>query len=90
MERQVYKTPIRDSGMSQSSIQRLFNLYLKYQPGKKHKEIQEDLSNLKKLGVAVYSVTCDGHKTALKAVSSVYPNAIIQRCVVHDDRALVG
>ncbi len=32
MERQVYKYLVRDSGMSQSSIQRLFHLYLKSPP----------------------------------------------------------
>ncbi len=32
MERQVYKSLIRDSGMSQSSIQRLFHTYLKKAP----------------------------------------------------------
>jgi len=47
----------------------------------KYKEIKEDLENLKRLNVAVYSVTCDGHKAILKAVKKVYPNAIIQRCL---------
>lgn len=32
MERQVYKYLVRDSGMSQSNIQRLFNQYLKSPP----------------------------------------------------------
>ena len=52
----------------------------------KYKEIREDLKNLKKLGVEVYSVTCDGHKAILKAVRNVLPNAIIQRCLVHIKR----
>jgi hypothetical protein len=52
----------------------------------KYKEIKEDLENLKRLNVAVYSVTCDGHKAILKAVKKVYPNAIIQRCLVHIKR----
>ncbi|PZP51394.1 MAG: transposase [Pseudopedobacter saltans] len=129
MERQVYKTLIRDGGMSQSSIQRLFNHYLSSPPDnvvrskshvhllidgtyfsnglclilyydknlqyvqlyrntdqEKYKEIREDPSNLKKLGVDVYSVTCDGHKATLKSIAKVYPNAIIQRCVVHVKR----
>lgn len=34
----------------------------------------------------VYSVTSDGHASILKAVKRVYPNAIIQRCVVHVKR----
>lgn len=129
MERQVYKTLIRDSGMSQSSLQRLFDQYLKSPPKneiksksnvhllidgiyfsnglclilyydkdlqyvqlyrntnqEKYKEILEDLMNLKKLGVDVYSATCDGHKSRLKSVLKVFPNAVIQRCVVHVKR----
>ena len=129
MERQVYKTLIRDSGMSQSSIQRLFNKYLSSPPEnivrsksnvhllidgtyfsnglclilyydkdlqfvqlyrntnkEKYKEIKEDLENLKSLGVEVYSVTCDGHKSTIKSIQKVYPNAVIQRCVVHVKR----
>lgn len=131
MERQVYKYLARDSGMSQSSIQRLFNIYLKSPPknivrskgnvhllidgtyftnglclvlyydydiqyvqlfretnDEKYKEIKEDLENLKLLGVQVYSVTCDGHRAILKAVSKAYPNAIIQRCLVHVKRQI--
>jgi transposase-like protein len=52
----------------------------------KLKEIKEDLQNLKCLGVDVYSVTCDGHSAILKAVAKVYPNAVIQRCLVHIKR----
>lgn len=129
MERQVYTTLVRDSGMSQRSIQNLFKEYLKSVPlveiksrdkvhllidgtyfsnglclilyydhdiryvqlyretdKEKLREIKEDLENLKKLGVDVYSVTCDGHKSILKAVGKAYPNAIIQRCLVHVKR----
>lgn len=129
MERQVYKHLVRDSGMSQSTIQRLFNKYLSKPPQntirskakvhllidgtyfsnglclmlyydcdlqyvqlyrhtnkEKYREIKEDLENLKLLGVSVYSVTCDGHKSILKSVQKVYPNAVIQRCVVHVKR----
>lgn len=50
------------------------------------KQIKEDLENLKKLGVDVYSVTCDGHKAILKAISKAYPNAVIQRCLIHIKR----
>lgn len=131
MERQVYQYLVRDSGMSQSSIQRLFKFYLKSPPenlicskgnvhllidgtyfsnglclvlyydydiqyvqlfretsDEKYKEIKEDLENLKKLGVDVYSVTCDGHKAIIKAVSKVFPNAMIQRCLVHIKRQI--
>jgi transposase-like protein len=129
MERQVYQYLVRDSGMSQSSLQRLFHTYLKSPPhnlikskgkvhllidgtyfenglclvlyydygiqyvqlfresnNEKYREIKEDLENLKRLGVEVYSVTCDGHRAILKAVLKVYPNAIIQRCLVHVKR----
>lgn len=129
MERQVFKTLIRDSGMSQSSIQRLFNRYLSKPPQnlirsksnvhllidgtyfsnglclilyydkdlqfvqfyrhsnkEKYREIKEDLENLKRMGVSVYSVTCDGHKSIIKSVQKVYPNSVIQRCVIHVKR----
>jgi transposase-like protein len=131
MERQVYQYLIRDSGMSQSSLQRLFKTYLKSPPQnlikskskvhllidgtyfanglclvlyydydiqyvqlfretnqEKYKEIKEDLANLKKLGVDVYSVTCDGHRAIMKAVAKIYPNAMIQRCLVHIKRQI--
>jgi AraC-like DNA-binding protein len=52
----------------------------------KFREIYQDLKALKSLGVQVYSVTCDGHKSILKAVAKAYPNAVIQRCVVHVKR----
>lgn len=131
MERQVYKFLVRDSGMSQSKLQRLFNDYLKSPPEnliksksnvhllidgtyftnglclvlyydydiqyvqlyretnkEKYTEIKEDLENLKKLEINVYSVTCDGHAAIIKAVKTVYPNAIIQRCLVHVKRQI--
>jgi len=52
----------------------------------KFREIFQDLKALKSLGVQIYSVTCDGHKSILKAIAKAYPNAIIQRCVVHVKR----
>jgi len=52
----------------------------------KLREITQDLQVLKTLGVNVYSVTCDGHKSILKAVAKVYPDALIQRCLVHVKR----
>lgn len=126
MERSVYRLLVRDSGMSQSSIQNLLKGYLASAPlvairvkgpahilidasyfsgglclllyydhdiryvqlyrhtdQEKYKEIKEDLQNLKVLGVQVASVTCDGHKAILKAVRNVYPEALVQRCLVH-------
>ena len=131
MERQVYRTLVRDSGRSQSSLQRLFRTHLDGAPelsikaalkerthllidgsyfpgnlcivlymdhtlgyvqryrdsdGERYSKIYEDLMNLRALGVAVYSVTCDGHRSILKAVRKAFPEAIIQRCVVHTKR----
>jgi hypothetical protein len=40
-------------------------------------EIYEDLVNIKKLGVEVYSITCDGHKALLKAIKKTYPDVIL-------------
>ncbi|MDQ2721269.1 MAG: transposase [Bacteroidota bacterium] len=52
----------------------------------KFREIYQDLKGLRSLGVQIYSVTCDGHKSILKAVAKAYPQAVIQRCVVHVKR----
>lgn len=52
----------------------------------KLREITQDLSALKSLGVNLYSVTCDGHRSILKAIKKVYSNAIIQRYIVHVKR----
>lgn len=52
----------------------------------KLREIRQDLRALKSLGVQLYSVTCDGHKSILKAIEKEYPSAIVQRCLVHVKR----
>jgi hypothetical protein len=52
----------------------------------KSSEIHQGLKALKSLGIDVHSVTCDGHKSILKAVAKAYPNATIQRCTVHVKR----
>jgi hypothetical protein len=49
-------------------------------------EIKEDLENIRNLGIHVKSVTCDGHRAILKSVKKVFPNAQIQRCLVHVKR----
>lgn len=41
------------------------------------------LKALKKAGLRITSITCDGHKSLLNAIHDVFPGAIIQRCVVH-------
>ena len=51
-------------------------------------EIYKDLVNIKKLGVNVYSITCDRHKSTLKAIKKAYPDVIVQRCLVHIKRQL--
>jgi hypothetical protein len=126
IERQIYKYLVRDSGLSQSSIQRLFRHYLKQAPevaikskeqahllidatyfpnnlclvlyydhdirytqlyritdGERYEQMREDLQNLKVLGVDIASITCDGHKALLKAIRKIYPDILIQRCLVH-------
>ena len=52
----------------------------------KLREIKQDLQTLKALAVNVYSITCDGHKSILKAIAKAYPDAVIQRCLVHVKR----
>jgi len=52
----------------------------------KLREITQDLKALKSLGVNLYSVTCDGHKSILKAIAKVYPGTVVQRCQVHVKR----
>ncbi len=49
-------------------------------------QIKEDLLNLVKLGISIKSVTCDGHRAILKAISSALPDVNIQRCLVHIHR----
>lgn len=126
MERQIYKNLVRDSGMSQSSIQRLFKHYLSTAPEldirhkqqahllidgtyfpndlclvlyydhdirftqlyrftdqERYLEIREDLENIRSLGIQVVSITCDGHSAVLKSIRKVFPEVIIQRCIVH-------
>lgn len=54
--------------------------------GEWYEEIKEDLQNLLTLGVQIQSITCDGHKALLKAISSVCPDIFLQRCLVHIQR----
>lgn len=49
-------------------------------------DITADLALLKLAGLTVVAVTTDGHKALIKAVKTVFPNAIRQRCVVHIQR----
>lgn len=54
--------------------------------GEHFSEIKEDLENLLKLGVQIESITCDGHKSILKAIKSICSDVVLQRCVVHIKR----
>ncbi len=38
------------------------------------------------LGVQIQSITCEEHKSILKAIKEVLPEAILQRCLVHIQR----
>lgn len=49
-------------------------------------EIREDLANIKKLGIGIISITCDGHPSILKAINKECPDVITQRCLVHIQR----
>lgn len=49
-------------------------------------EIKEDLQNLLQLGIQIESITCDGHRSILKAVKVVCREVILQRCLVHIQR----
>lgn len=54
--------------------------------GEHYEEIKEDLENLIELGVQIESVTCDGHKSILKAVKNVLLDVTLQRCLVDIQR----
>jgi len=63
-----------------------FTQLYRFSGGEHYTEIKEDLLNLLKLGVQIESVTSDGHKSILKAVKEVLPDAVLQRCLVHIQR----
>jgi hypothetical protein len=42
--------------------------------------------NTSLLGISLQSVTCDGKKAIINAVRKVYPQVIVQRCIVHIQR----
>lgn len=54
--------------------------------GEWFEELAEDLANLLSLGVQIESITCDGHKSLLKAVRYSCPEVVVQRCLVHLQR----
>jgi hypothetical protein len=54
--------------------------------GEWYEELKEDLENLLILGVDIESITCDGHKSLLKAINKVCKHVTIQRCIIHIQR----
>ena len=54
--------------------------------GEWFEEIKEDLENLLLLGIEIESITCDGHRSVLKAIRQVCPEVILQRCLIHVQR----
>jgi hypothetical protein len=54
--------------------------------GEWYEEVKEDLTNLLSLGLQIESITCDGHKSVLKAIRSADKKIVVQRCVVHVQR----
>lgn len=46
----------------------------------------DDLEFLKQVGLNVLSITSDGQKGLIKAVSDVFPGTIHQRCIIHIQR----
>ena len=63
-----------------------FTQLYRFSHGEIYTEIVEDLKHLKSFGVKLESVTCDGNKATIKAIVEVYPDIIIQRCLVHVHR----
>ncbi len=63
-----------------------FTQLYRFSNGEHYIKIKEDLHNLLNLGVQIESVTCDGHKSILKAVKEVLPDTVLQRCLVHIQR----
>jgi len=54
--------------------------------GEWYEEMKEDLENLLELGVQIESITCDGHRSLLKAIKKVCKQVVTQRCLVHIQR----
>lgn len=58
----------------------------RFSDGERYEQMCEDLKNLALLEVQIGSITCDGHKAALKAIRKTCPDVIVQRCIVHVHR----
>lgn len=70
----------RDNDIKNSILYRITNNELT-------QEIAEDFYNLITIGFQIESITCDGHKSILKAIKIVFKKTVVvQRCVVHVER----
>ena len=58
----------------------------RFSDAERYEEIKEDLENLLTLGLSIGSITCDGHKSTIKAIRKVMPDIALQRCLVHIQR----
>lgn len=63
-----------------------FTQLYRFSDGERYEELKEDLENLLVLGVQIESITCDGHRSLLRAVKKVCPDVTLQRCVIHVQR----
>lgn len=54
--------------------------------GEYYHEIKEDLEVMLSLGITIESITCDGHRSILKAVRKTCKEVMLQRCLVHIQR----
>ncbi len=63
-----------------------YALLYRFSTNEFYTEIKENLENLKQLGIDVSAVTSDGKRAIINAVKKVYPNAVVQRCMVHVQR----
>ena len=59
---------------------------IRFSDAEHYHEIKEDLDNLIKLGVQIESITTDGHKSMLKAITKSLPGVPAQRCLIHIQR----
>ena len=61
-----------------------FTQLYRFSDGEHYIEIKEDLQNLLLLGVQIQSITCDGHKSILKAIKKVLPllSLNVARCLI--------
>ena len=48
-----------------------YALFYRFTTGELYKELKEDLENLKKLGIEIAAVTCDGKRSIIKSVKKV-------------------